>query len=63
MFERLNFNSLFEYLEKCKPLSAHQSGFQANDSCVDQLLSIVLNICTAFAAYPTLEFCGVFLYI
>ena len=46
-FEPLIFNSLFEYLEKYKLLSAHQSGFRANDSCVDQLLSIVHNIYTA----------------
>ena len=38
IFERLIFNSLFEYLEKLKLLSAHQSGFWANDFCVDQLL-------------------------
>ena len=61
IFERLIFNSLFEYLEKYKLLSAHQSGFRANDSCVDQLLSIVHNIYTAFDAYPTLESRGVFL--
>ena len=47
IFERLIFNSLFEYLEKYKLLSAHQSGFRVNDSCVDQLLSIVHNIYTA----------------
>ena len=45
--ERLLFNSLFEHLEKYKLLSAHQSGFQANDSCVDQLLSTAHNIYTA----------------
>ena len=52
---------MFEYLEKYKLLSAHQSGFRANDSCVDQLLSIVHNIYTAFDAYPTLKSCGGFL--
>ena len=52
--ERLIFNSLFEYLEKYKLLSANQSGFQSNDSCVDQLLSIVHNIYTAFDEFPTL---------
>ena len=61
IFERLIFNSLFEYLEKYKLLSPHQSGFRANDSCVDQLLSIVHNIYTAFDEYPTLESRGVFL--
>ena len=61
IFERLIFNSLFEYLEKCKLLSAHQSGFRANNSCVDQLLSIVHNIYTAFDTYPTPESHVVFL--
>ena len=61
IFERLILNSLFEYLEKYKLLSPHQSGFRANDSCTDQLLSIVHNIYKAFDEYPTLESGGVFL--
>ena len=48
VFERMIFNSLFECLEKYELLSAHQSGFWANDTCVDQFLSIVHNIYTAF---------------
>ena len=52
---------MFEYLEKFKLLSAHESGFQAIDSCVDQLLSIVHNIYTVFDAYPILESRGIFL--
>ena len=52
---------MLEYLEKYKLLSAHQSGFRANDSCVDQLLPIFHDIYTAFGAYPTLESCGRFL--
>ena len=61
IFERLIFNYLFESLEKYKLLSPHQSGFGANDSCVDQLLSIVHNIYTPLDEYPTLESRGVFL--
>ena len=61
VFERLIFNSVYEYLEEHKLLSADQSGFRANDSCVNQLLSIVHNIYSAFDAYPTLESRGVFL--
>ena len=61
IFERLVVSSLFEDLEKYKLTSTHQSGFQANDSCADQLLSIVHNIHTAFDAYQTLESCGVVL--
>ena len=60
IFQRLIFNYLFEYLEKFKLLSAHESGFQAIDSCVDQLLSIVHNIYTVFDAYPILESRGIF---
>ena len=61
IFERIIFNSLYEYVEENKLLSVHQSGFQSNDSCVNQLLLIVHNLYKAFDAYPTLETCGVFL--
>ena len=60
-FERLIFNSVYQYLEEHKVLSADQSGFQANDSCVNQLLPIVDNIYSPFDTYPTLDPCGVFL--
>ena len=39
----------------------HQSGFWPNDSCVNQLLSIVHNLYKAFDACPILETFGVFL--
>ena len=42
-------------------LSEHQSGFRPNDSCTNQLLSIVHDIYTTFDADPTLEVQGVFL--
>ena len=61
IFERIIFNSLFEYVEENKLLSVHQSGFPSNDSCVNLLLSIVHNLYKAFDAYLTLETCGVFL--
>ena len=60
IFERIIFNSLYEYVEENKLLSVHQSGFRSNDSCVNQLLSIVHNLYKAFDAYPTLETRGVF---
>ena len=59
-FERLLFNYVYEYLEEYKLLSPDQSGFRANDSCVNQLLSIVHNIYSAFNAYPTLQSCGIY---
>ena len=61
IFERIIFNSLYEYVEENKLLSVHQSGFRSNDSCVNQLLSIVHNLYKAFDAYPTLKTRGVFL--
>ena len=61
IFERLVFNSLYKYVEENKLLSMHQSGFRSNDSCVNQLLSIVHNLYKGFDAYPTLETRGVFL--
>ena len=59
IFSRMIFNSL--YVEQNKLLSVHQSGFRSNDSCVNQLLSIVHNLYKAFDTYPTLETRGVFL--
>ena len=61
IFERIIFNSLYEYVEKNKLLSVHQSGFRSNDSCLNQLLPIVYNSYKALDAYPTLETLGVFL--
>ena len=60
VFERLIFTSVYEYLEEHKWLSADQIGFRANDSCVNQLLSIVHNIYSAFDAYPSVESCVIF---
>ena len=57
----LIFNSFFKYLEKYKLLPADKAGFRDNDSCVDQLLSIVHNIYTAFDACLILEFREAFL--
>ena len=44
IFEKLIFNSYFEYLDEQKLLSEHQSSFRPNDSCTNQLLSIVPGI-------------------
>ena len=60
-FERIIFNSLYEYVEENKLLSVHQSGFRSNDSCVNQLLSIVHNLYKTFDSYPNLETRGLFL--
>ena len=61
IFEKIIFNSLYEYVEENKLPSVHQSGFRSNDSCVNQLLLIVHNLYKTSDAYPTLETRGVFL--
>ena len=61
IFERLIFNSLYQFLEEHNLLSVHQSGFHCNDSCINQLLFIVHTLYKAFDAYPTLDTRGVFL--
>ena len=61
IFKKLNFNSLFEYLEKNNLLNPHQSSFHLNDSCVHQLLSITFDIYKSFNANPSPEVRGTFL--
>ena len=61
IFEKLMFNSLFEYLENNNLLNPHQSGFRPGDSCVHQLLSITFDIYKSFDANPSLEVRGIFL--
>ena len=61
IFERLIFNPVFEFLEENKLLSPNQSGFRPNDSCKNQLLSIVHSIYTDFDQSPSLEGRGNFL--
>ena len=39
IFERLIFNEMFNYFSVNKPISKNQSGFQPDDSCINQLLS------------------------
>ena len=43
-FERVIFNSIFEYLEENNLLCPNQSGFRPSDSCEYQLLSILHEI-------------------
>ena len=61
IFEKIIFNSLFEYLEDNKLLNCNQSGFRSGDSCVHQLLSIIHEIYKSFDTNPSPEVRGVFL--
>ena len=61
IFERLIFNSIYNYITINKLLSPLQSGFKPGDSCTNQLLSITHNIYSSFDHYNSLEVRGVFL--
>ena len=52
VFEKILFNSIFEYLQENCLLCDNQSGFQPSDSCEYQLLSIVHDIYASFDCNP-----------
>ena len=61
LFERIIYNSLYNYFEDNNILNANQSGFRIGDWCINQLISITHNIYQSFNANPSLEVRGVFL--
>ena len=61
MFERVIYNSLFNYFQSNRLFTPSQSGFLPGDSCVVQLLSIIHEIQTAFDENPTVDGRGVVL--
>ena len=61
IFEKLIFDSIYEFLNKNNLFNNNQSGFRPNDSCIHQLITITPNIFSAFDANPSLEVRGVFL--
>ena len=61
MFERVIYNSLFNYFQSNRLFTPSQSGFLPGDSCIAQLLSIIHDIQTAFDENPTVDARGVFL--
>ena len=48
IFERLIYNSLFEFFIAKELISSNQSGFKPGDSCINQLLSITHEIYKSF---------------
>ena len=48
IFERLIYNSLFEFFIAKKLISSNQSGLKPGDSCINQLLSITHEIYKSF---------------
>ena len=61
IFERIIFNSVYNYMEQNKLFNLNQSGFRPGDSCIHQLISITHNIHKSFDANPSQEVRGVFL--
>ena len=63
VFERLIYNSLYNYFIQNKLFTECQSGFMPGDSCVAQLLSITHEIYNSFDYNPSVDIRGVFLHI
>ena len=61
ILEKLIFDSLYQHLNTNGLLNPNQSGFRPGDSTVNQLLSIVNSIFTAFDCNPTLDVRSVYL--
>ena len=61
VFERVIYNSLFNYFLHNKLFTPSQSGFLPGDSCIAQLLSIIHEIQSAFDDNPTVDVRGIFL--
>ena len=61
IFERIIFNSLFNYFLSYKRFTPSQSGSAPGDSCITQLLSMIHKIQTAFDNKPTIDVASAFL--
>ena len=61
VFERLVFNTLFNFFSQNKLFTLCQSGFIPSDSCVSQLLSITHEIYKCFDCHPPTDMRGTFL--
>ena len=61
IFEKAIYHNLLNYIERENLLNINQSGFRANDSCVNQLISRTHEIYRPFNCNPSLEVRGIFL--
>ena len=61
IFERIIFESLYDYFTRNNLLVSCQSGFIKGDSCVSQLLDIIHSIHKNLDANPSIDTRGVFL--
>ena len=55
VFEKMIFNKMYNFLQNEQLLSPNQSSWRSSDSCINQLLSITLEIFQSFDATPSLE--------
>ena len=61
IFERIIFNSIFNFMDQNGFFNPNQSGFRPGDSCIHQLISITHDIHKCFDDNPSIEVCGLFL--
>ena len=61
IFEKAMYHNLLNYIEGENLLNINQSGFCANDSCINQLISVTREIYCAFNCNPSIEVRGIFL--
>ena len=61
VFERVIYNSLFNYFLHNKLFTSFESGFLPGDSCIAQLLSIIHEIQSAFDENPIVDVRRIFL--
>ena len=60
ILEKAIYHNLLNYTGRENHPNLNQSGFHANDSCINQLISITHEICHAFNCNPSLEVRGIF---
>ena len=58
VFERLVFNTLFNFFSQNKLFTPCQSGFIPGDSCVSQSLSVTHENCKSFDCHPPSDMRG-----
>ena len=61
IFEKAMYHNLLNYIEGENLLNINQSGFCANDSCINQLISVTHEIYCAFNCNPSIEVRVIFL--
>ena len=61
IFEKAMYHNLLNYIEGENLLNINQSGFCANDSCINQLISVTHEIYCVFNCNPSIEVRGIFL--